>query len=78
MANQVFPTKGNLMAAKRSLVLAKLGYDLMDRKRNVLIRELMQLVDRGEALKVDKLGRRWINESVNSESAICEKKGGLS
>ncbi len=51
MANQVFPTKGNLMAAKRSLVLSKLGYDLMDRKRNVLIRELMQLVDRAKELR---------------------------
>ena len=51
MANQVFPTKGNLMAAKRSLALAKLGYDLMDRKRNVLIRELMQLVDRAKELR---------------------------
>ena len=48
---QVFPTKGNLMRAKRSLALARLGYDLMDRKRNVLIRELMQLVDRAKALR---------------------------
>ena len=48
---QVFPTKGNLMRAKRSLALAKLGYDLMDRKRNVLIRELMQLVDRAKELR---------------------------
>lgn len=51
MADQVFPTKGNLMAAKRSLVLSKLGYDLMDRKRNVLIRELMQLVERAKELR---------------------------
>lgn len=51
MADQIFPTKGNLMAAKRSLVLSKLGYDLMDRKRNVLIRELMQLVDRAKELR---------------------------
>jgi V/A-type H+-transporting ATPase subunit D len=51
MADQVFPTKGNLMAAKRSLALAKLGYDLMDRKRNVLIRELMQLVGRAKELR---------------------------
>ncbi|MBR6718168.1 MAG: V-type ATP synthase subunit D [Oscillospiraceae bacterium] len=51
MADQVFPTKGNLMAAKRSLALSKLGYDLMDRKRNVLIRELMQLVDRAKELR---------------------------
>lgn len=39
------------MAAKRSLALCKLGYDLMDRKRNVLIRELMQLVDRAKELR---------------------------
>ncbi|MBR3269592.1 MAG: V-type ATP synthase subunit D [Oscillospiraceae bacterium] len=51
MADQVFPTKGNLIAAKRSLQLSKLGYDLMDRKRNVLIRELMQLVDRAKELR---------------------------
>ena len=51
MANQVFPTKGNLIAAKRSLALSKMGYDLMDRKRNVLIRELMQLVDRAKELR---------------------------
>jgi fumarate reductase flavoprotein subunit len=31
---------------------------------------MMQHVDRGEALKVNKNGKRWINESVNSESAI--------
>lgn len=37
MANQVFPTKGNLLATKKSLSLANLGYDLMDRKRNILI-----------------------------------------
>ena len=51
MADQIFPTKGNLMAAKRSLALCRLGYDLMDRKRNVLIRELMQLVDRAKELR---------------------------
>lgn len=51
MADQVFPTKGNLIAAKRSLALSKLGYDLMDRKRNVLVRELMLLVDRAKELR---------------------------
>lgn len=45
MANQVFPTKGNLMATKKSLALANLGYDLMDKKRNVLIKEMMSLLD---------------------------------
>lgn len=45
MAETIFPTKGNLIALKRSLSLAKLGYDLMDRKRNILIREMMGLID---------------------------------
>jgi V/A-type H+-transporting ATPase subunit D len=34
------PTKGNLMRARNSLKLAQQGYDLMDKKRNILIREL--------------------------------------
>jgi len=45
MAENIFPTKGNLIATKRSLSLAKLGYDLLDRKRNILIREMMELID---------------------------------
>lgn len=43
--NKYFPTKGNLLALKKSNELAKMGYDLMDRKRNILIREMMQLID---------------------------------
>lgn len=42
---QVFPTKGNLLAIKKSNVLAHMGYELMDRKRNILIREMMTLID---------------------------------
>ena len=34
----MFPTKGNLIAAKNSLALARQGYDLMDKKRNILVR----------------------------------------
>ncbi len=42
---QVFPTKGNLMALKRSNELAQMGHDLMSRKRNILIREMMSMID---------------------------------
>lgn len=49
----ISPTKGNLIATKKSLVLAKLGYDLMDRKRNVLIREMMLLVDKVKYLRTE-------------------------
>ena len=46
-----FPTKGNLIAAKNSLALAKQGYDLMDKKRNILIRELMDLIDEAKDIQ---------------------------
>lgn len=45
MDPRTFPTKGNLMLAKNSLALADQGYELMDKKRNILIRELMELID---------------------------------
>jgi len=45
------PTKSNLMAAKRSKELALLGYELMDKKRNILVRELMDLIDRVSELQ---------------------------
>ena len=56
MAQRTAPTKGNLMAAKKSLALAKVGYELMDRKRNILIRELMALIDKVKELQktIDK------------------------
>ena len=46
-----FPTKGNLMLAKNSLVLARQGYELMDKKRNILIRELMNLIDEAKGIQ---------------------------
>lgn len=48
----ILPTKGNLMAAKRSRALAQTGYELMDRKRNILVREMMELMD--DAARVQK------------------------
>ena len=43
MDPNTFPTKGNLILAKNSLALSEQGYDLMDKKRNILIRELMEI-----------------------------------
>ena len=51
MAEQVFPTKGNLLNIQKSLALAKLGYELLDKKRNILIRELMTMVDAAKSLR---------------------------
>lgn len=44
MDPNTFPTKGNLILAKNSLALSRQGYELMDKKRNILIRELMELI----------------------------------
>lgn len=46
-----FPTKGNLIHAKNSLKLANQGFDLMDKKRNILIRELMDLIDQAKDIQ---------------------------
>ena len=46
-----FPTKGNLILAKNSLALANQGYELMDKKRNILIRELMELIDQAKDIQ---------------------------
>ena len=51
MADQVFPTKGNLLNIQKSLSLARLGYELMDKKRNILIRELMIMVESAKSLR---------------------------
>ena len=47
----LFPTKSNLMLAKNSLRLSKQGYELLDKKRNVLIREMMELIDRAKSVQ---------------------------
>lgn len=56
MARNLAPTKGNLITAKRSRELAKTGFELMDRKRHILIRELMALIDQA----------KYIQDSVDS------------
>ncbi|HCB99797.1 MAG TPA: V-type ATP synthase subunit D [Ruminococcaceae bacterium] len=67
MAENVFPTKGNLIAVKRSLDLAKLGYDLMDRKRNILIREMMGLIDTASKVQGE------INDTYNRAYIALQK-----
>ena len=51
MDPNTFPTKGNLILAKNSLALSKQGFDLMDKKRHILIKELMELVDQAKDIQ---------------------------
>lgn len=51
MAIKVTPTKANLIASKNALVLAEKGYDLLDKKRTVLIKEMMDLNKNAKVLQ---------------------------
>ena len=51
MAQQVFPTKGNLIQTRKTLELAKVGFELLDRKRNIIVREMMTLIDRASTIQ---------------------------
>ncbi len=53
MNPNTFPTKGNLILVKNSLKLAKQGYELMDKKRNILMRELMELIDQAKNVQAE-------------------------
>ena len=81
MDPRTFPTKGNLILAKNSLALANQGYELMDKKRNILIRELMDLIDQAKEIqeKIDStftyaykcLQRANIEHGINLVSQIA-------
>lgn len=47
----IAPTKSNLMSAQSSLEFSQQGFELLDKKRNVLIREMMSYMDRAENLQ---------------------------
>lgn len=51
MDSTLFPTKGNLIVAKNTLALSKQGYDLLDKKRNILVREMMTLMDQAKEIQ---------------------------
>lgn len=47
----LFPTKGNLILARNTLTLSNQGYELLDKKRNVLVREIMELNRRAKEIQ---------------------------
>ena len=51
MNPNTFPTKGNLILAKNSLALAVQGYGLMDKKRNILLKELTGLIGQARSIQ---------------------------
>jgi V/A-type H+-transporting ATPase subunit D len=45
------PTKGNLINLKEQYSLAKEGYELLQRKRNILLHELINLIERASIIQ---------------------------
>ena len=45
MSQPIIPTKGELLKLTSSEKLAKKGFELMDRKRNILMREMMEILN---------------------------------
>lgn len=50
---KVVATKANLMKAKNMLGFSQRGFELLDKKRNVLIREMMLLMNRAKQIEAE-------------------------
>lgn len=51
MALKVTPTKANLIKSKSRMAFSVKGYNLLDKKRTVLIQEIMKLVSKSEKIE---------------------------
>jgi len=72
----VVPTKSNLMATKKSLDLSGVGYELLDRKRNILIREMMSLISKASQIQ-EKIDSTYASAYIALQRAqtvlgVCE------
>jgi len=53
MIQNIAPTKSNLLKTKDNLKLSKTGYNLIDKKRTVLIKEMMQQIENAKKIQED-------------------------
>lgn len=53
MSYNIAPTKANLLKSKATLAFSRKGYALLDKKRNILIREMMMLVSRANRIQTE-------------------------
>lgn len=68
---KIAPTKSNLLKTKESLKFSKLGYELLDQKRSILISELLATVDHATLLseqfeKTLQRSRDKLKETIRS------------
>jgi V/A-type H+-transporting ATPase subunit D len=85
MPLSVAPTKSNLISARTSLDFSRKGYDLLDRKRNVLVMEMMSLIGRAKDIQ-DRINSTFkdayealqvanITEGISTVESIAEAIG---
>ena len=53
MIQNIAPTKSNLLRTKDNLNLSRTGYNLIDKKRTVLIKEMMQQIEMAKEIQSD-------------------------
>jgi V/A-type H+-transporting ATPase subunit D len=72
-AHNVAPTKSNLLREKERLALAEEGYELLERKREILMLELMKRVD--EARQLEREMRRRADTAYPALRRMLLKAG---
>lgn len=77
MSQQIAPTKGNLISTKKSYELSKVGFELLDKKRNILIREMMTLIEKAEEIQnnIDTTYQKAFGllHKANIALGVCEE-----
>lgn len=68
------PTKGNLMQIEKTLELSRSGHSLMDRKRLILMNEIVSLVEKAKQVQ-DDLTAAY--ENAYAQMALAEEAVGL-
>jgi V/A-type H+-transporting ATPase subunit D len=82
MAVNIAPTKSNLLSAQSSLEFSQKGFELLDKKRNVLIREMMGYIGRAKDIQerinttfieaYEALRAANMTEGINTVEEIAE------
>ena len=68
---KMIPTKANLMKCEEMLEFSLKGFELLDKKRNILIQEMMTLVDRAKKIQVQiNIGFKEAYESLENANIL--------
>lgn len=73
MAIKITPTKANLIKAKGRLDFSEKGYKLLDKKRTILIQEILQLVEKAELIEKDIVA--LFREAYEALQQVCISMG---